>query len=146
MIRAESPENNTYLLVYRGSWNELPKLFLPKRVQSLRELSASGVCSKLSHLLILVFSDLQTQQHNLLHYLLWIIHLLLTYVFPRKRWCIWKTKCCPQVFIQPYISYSNTPNPVMLQPTQSYLPFKASQSSCYYMKMILKTQSSSVRS
>lgn len=64
-----------------------------------------------------------------------------------KKLFIWKTKTAAhKSVIQPYISYSNIPNPVMLQPTQSYLPFKVSESSWFYMKMILKSQSNSGRS
>lgn len=69
MISAESPENNIYLLMYRGSWSGFPELFLPKEsLVTEGELRGNDVCTKPSHLLILVFSDLQTQQHHLHHY------------------------------------------------------------------------------
>lgn len=106
MVSAESPENSIYLLTYRGSWNDFPKLFLPEESSVTEgELNESGICTKPSHLLILVSSDLQTQQHNLLHYLLWIIHLLLTYVFPRKNDVFGRQSAAHKSVIQPYISY-----------------------------------------
>lgn len=56
MVSAESPENSIYLLTYRGSQNDFPKLFLPEESSVIEgELKESGICTKPSHLFSVIY-------------------------------------------------------------------------------------------